>query len=170
VSDWQIDGVVGRADEIPASSVQHPLSWERQLDDLSRRVRLKLDNRTQKSHRWKQGNYLIGGAAAVLATAAGATSLSSWFGDAGDDVAAVLALLSGLLTSIVGFYDFGRRFARLALERAEWFGLSTRIQVLEAEWSTLRDDAERGARVKELLAQERTLWLSDATARGAGGG
>jgi hypothetical protein len=142
-----------QADYLPAATVENPLTLERQLDALAMRARRSFQQRASRKSRWKAGNYVFGATAAVLAFASGATSLAQWFGSAGDDVAGILAFVSGLFAVVVGFFNFGRRFAESAAQKAGWFALAADASWLQTRWDGV-DPAERCTLVRQLLDRE----------------
>jgi hypothetical protein len=145
-----------RADHLPITTVGEALTVEQQLDALASRAHLSFRHRAERKSRWKTGNYVFGSTAAVLAFVSSATSLSQWFGEYGDEVAGALAFASGLFAVLVSSFNFSRRFAESAAQKAGWFALATDASWLQTEWKLLDDDA-RARRVRALLDRERGL-------------
>ena len=127
----------------------------------------KRRRRRASGTRWKQANYLLGGLSAVLGVVAGAAIFAD-LGEASDvwqRVVGVLALASGLIGALVGFYNFGPRTIRVMQEEADWGEIEAELDVALDQWQDLPDDKARATLCSDL---NKLFWKQvreDASAR-----
>lgn len=114
-----------------------------------------------KSAVWKRLNYVIGGVTAVATALAGVAILADWWGK---DVAGAVAVLAGVLTGLVAFYDFDERNVAARLGRAEWGRLHQDALSLDAQINAVDADALR-ERVDALYVRRYELEVLDAKSR-----
>ena len=114
------------------------------LEGLRAEAVSKRKRRRAKATRWKQANYIIGGLSAVLGVTAGAGVFADVAAESATAKVIVggLALASGLLGALVGFYQFGSRSIRNMHEEGEWLRIEGQIDVGLRRWDGLDQDAQ----------------------------
>lgn len=140
------------------------ISLKAELVKLRDDVQGKIRRRRTKGTRWKAANYLVGGLSAILGVTAGA----GVFADLAEQsagwkfVVGALALASGLLGALVGFYNFGQRSVRVMHEEGVWREIKGDMDVALDSWEEA--DAAGCRRVYQQLNNRHAAQIKDDAA------